>query len=78
MPLTAADLHDQLALWQHPTTGTAHSSLQGKTPIDRVCELSERTPLGEDVDRLFNPEQERYRHPEYAIDLALSELKRSV
>jgi hypothetical protein len=62
-----------IANWDRP-----HSSLQGNTPIDRVCESSERIPLGEEVDRLFTPEQERFRHPEYAIDLALSELKRSL
>jgi putative transposase len=47
-------------------------------PIDRVCELIERTPLAEEVDQLFDPDQERFRHPEYAVDLALSKLKRSL
>jgi len=75
--LNAVDLHDQLASWQHVYNwDRPHSSLNGKTPIDRVCELIERTPLREDVDELFDPDQERFRHPNYAVDLALSRLKR--
>src|SRR5262245_53727063 len=77
--LNAVDLHDQLASWQHAYNwDRPHSSLNGQTPIDRVCELIERTPLGEEVDELFDPDQERFRHPNYAIDLALSRLKRSL
>jgi transposase InsO family protein len=37
--LKAIDLQDQLALWQHAYNwDRPHSSLNGKTPIDRVCE----------------------------------------
>ena len=73
--LNAIDLHDQLASWQQAYNwDRPHSSLNGKTPIDRVCELIERTPLGEEVDQLFDPDDERFRHAEYAVDLALSKL----
>lgn len=67
--LKAPDLPEQLALWQHPYNwDRPHSSLAGKTPIDRVCELAERTPLHEDVDGLYDPENEPPRHAEFAID----------
>jgi transposase len=55
-----------------------HSSLGGKTPIDRVCELSNQTPLREEVDALYSEETEPVRHPEYAVDIALRKLKRSL
>jgi transposase InsO family protein len=75
--LQAPDLGDQLELWQHAYNwDRPHSALGGKTPIDRVCALIDHTPLGEDVDRMFDSDQERFRHPDYAIDLALSKLKR--
>jgi Integrase core domain len=57
---------------------TAHSSLGGKTPIDRVCELSNQTPLPEEVDALYSEENEPVRHSEYALDIALRKLKRSL
>jgi hypothetical protein len=41
--LNAIDLHDQLASWQHANNWDRPHSLNGKTPIDRVCELIERT-----------------------------------
>lgn len=75
--LKAPDLAEQLAYWQHAYNwDRPHSSLDGNTPIDRVCELSEQTPLHEEVDALYNPEKEPTRHPEYAIDEALRALKR--
>jgi hypothetical protein len=77
--LHAADLHEQLALWQHAYNwDRPHSSLGGRTPIDHVCELIDRTPLAEAVDPKFHAGQERFRHPEYAVDLALLKLKRSL
>jgi len=75
--LKAPDLAEQLALWQHTYNwDRPYSSLGGAAPIDRVCELSDQTPLHEEVDALYNPDQESTRHPEYAIDIALRTLKR--
>ena len=75
--LKAPDLADQLALWQHAYNwDRPHSALGGKTPIDRVCELSDRTPLREEVDALYDQEREPIRHAEYAVDVALRKLKR--
>lgn len=75
--LKAPDLAEQLALWQHAYNWERpHSSLGGSTPIDRVCELAEQTPLHEELDNLYDPEQEPIRHPQYAVDIALRTLKR--
>jgi transposase InsO family protein len=77
--LKASDLPDQLALWQHAYNwDRAHSSLGGKTPSDRVCELSNQTPLREEMDALCREEHEPVRHPEYAVNIALRKLKRSL
>jgi len=75
--LNAPDLAEQLDLWQHAYNwDRPHSSLGGKTPIDRVCELMEQTPLHEDVAVLYDEESEPLRHAEYAVDVALRKLKR--
>jgi hypothetical protein len=75
--LNASDLAEQLDLWQHAYNwDRPHSSLGGKTPIDRVCELAEQTPLHEEVEVLYDEESEPVRHAEYAVDVALRKLKR--
>ena len=75
--LKAPDLADQLALWQHAYNwDRPHSSLGGMTPIDRVCQLTEQTPLHEEVDALYVPDHEPIRHPQYSVDIALKNLKR--
>jgi len=77
--LAAADLDGQLDLWQHfYNWNRPHSALGGKTPIDRVCELSEQTPLREEVEALYEADNEPIRYAEYAVDLALRKVKRSV
>jgi len=48
-----------------------HSSLKGKTPIDAVCELIDKTPLGENVDDLYDASKERIQEQNYHIDLKL-------
>jgi len=55
--------------WHRP-----HGSLHGKTPIDRVCELLDQTPLSEATASAYDSKKERLRHPEYAVDLRLSKL----
>jgi hypothetical protein len=77
--LKASDVPDQLrALATRVQLDRPHSSLGGKTPIDRVFELSNQTPLREEVDALYSEENEPVRHPEYAVDIALRKLNRSL
>ena len=49
--------------------------VNGRSPIDRVCDLLSKTPLSEDVYAAFDPTKERIRHQNYVIDQKLRELK---
>jgi transposase InsO family protein len=75
--LKAPSLRAELDLWQHAYNwDRPHSSLRGSTPIDRVCDLLDKTPLHEEVEALYDTDNEPVRYAEYAIDLALRKLKR--
>ena len=79
MDLTADDLEEQLQAWQHHYNwGRAHSALGGKTPIDRYCELLERTPFWDEVEAAYDPTRESIREQHYAVDFALRAMKRSM
>lgn len=54
--------------WRRP-----HGSLGGKTPVDRIAELSEITPLAEDVHGAYDETKERTRHREWRVDKTLAE-----
>lgn len=53
-----------------------HSSLDGKTPIERLAELNDKTWIWEEVSAKFIPENERIQEQNYHADLALKKLKR--
>ncbi|MBU9152416.1 IS481 family transposase, partial [Burkholderia multivorans] len=59
--------------WRRP-----HGSLGGKTPVDRIAELTESTPLAEEVDSDYDETKERIRHREWRVDKALAEHHRRV
>lgn len=59
--------------WQRP-----HGSLKGKTPSEIVGGLGEKTPLGEDVWKNYNLNNERIQIANYQIDLAMRRLKGSL
>jgi hypothetical protein len=44
------------------------------SPIDRVCELLDKTPLGEAVEAAYGS-RERIRIADYRLDTALDQLK---
>lgn len=72
----SADIADHLAEWQHHWNWSRpHSALDGASPIDRVVECSDQTPLREEVEALFDPAKARIRHPDYRIDQALAAVK---
>ena len=55
----AADIPTQLALWVHYYNWERpHEALQGLTPIDRVCELTDKTPHWGAVSDAYDPMQE--------------------
>jgi transposase InsO family protein len=76
------DLELKLAEWQHYYNwDRPHSSLRGKTPMDRFFELIKKTPYWDEVHREYDPAKERIQDPNYQIDMRLrriEELKRSM
>jgi len=62
--LLASDLHDQLALWQHYYNwDRPHSAHGGKPPMDRYFELSEKTPLSDEIENSMSPPTSVYKMP---------------
>jgi len=57
--------------WERP-----HSSLGGKTPIERLTELLDKAPLWEEVIANFDRAKERVQEQNYRDELALRKLKR--
>ncbi len=75
--LKALDL--LLAAWQHYYNWKLpHSSLKGLTLIDRITELSDQTPLFEDVSQYYQLWKERFQEQNYKLDLRLRKLKPSL
>lgn len=72
----SSDLAQQLAEWQHYYNwDRPHSALHGQSPIDRVCELLDKTPLAHVVESAYEVGKERIQHPHYAVDLRLAALR---
>lgn len=63
----------ELYNWERP-----HGALLGKSPIDKVVQLSSKVLFWDDVDRMFNPAKERIQEQNYQLDLRARKLKRSV
>jgi transposase InsO family protein len=69
-------LPDLLAEWQHYYNwDRPHSSLDGKTPVERLTELSDKALLWEEVSAKFDPSKERLQEQNYRAELALRKLK---
>jgi len=66
-PCPAADAIDQrIEEWQIDYNWRRlHGSLDGKTPVDRIAELSEITPLAEEVASDCDELNERIRYREW-------------
>lgn len=56
--------------WHRP-----HSSLGGKTPLEKSCELSKQTPFWDEVIAHYNPAKERIQERNYQVDLIVRKLK---
>ncbi|GHX71465.1 transposase [Vibrio cholerae] len=68
-----------LAEWQHYYNWERpHSSLNGLTPIDRITEISDQTPLSEEVSQNYQIKKERFQEQNYKLDLQLRKLKPSL
>jgi transposase InsO family protein len=72
----AADVGDQLALWvHHYNWHRSHESLHGDTPIDRVCQRADKTPLWAAVSNVYDPAKEHIQIRHHAVEMALRALK---
>ena len=74
--LTDPNLQDRLDEWQHFYNWfRPHSSLGGKTPVDRCHELSAKIPYRDEVEENYHPDNEPIREQNYKLDLALLRFK---
>jgi transposase InsO family protein len=72
-------LADRLSEWQHYYNWERpHGALLGKSPIDRVVQVSSKVLFWDDVDRMFDPAKERIQEQNYQLELRARKLKRSV
>jgi transposase InsO family protein len=73
------ELEGRLAEWQHYYNWQrVHGSLEGHTPMERFFELIHSTPYWDDVHENYDPGKERIQEADYALDLRLRRLKRSL
>ena len=72
----SVDLRQRLDEWQHFWNWhRPHTALGGRSPIDRVCELTAITPSAEVVDAAYDPAKERIRVASYVTDKTLARVK---
>jgi transposase InsO family protein len=72
----SVDLRQRLDEWQHFWNWhRPHTALGGRSPIDRVCELTAITPSAEAVDAAYDPAKERIRVSSYVTDTTLARVK---
>jgi transposase InsO family protein len=70
------EIEAKLSEWQHHWNWhRPHTALGGMSPIDRICELIDKTPLGEAVEASYDGSRERIRIADYRLDTALAQLK---
>ncbi|HDI3253751.1 IS481 family transposase [Vibrio cholerae] len=67
-----ASLDEHLAEWQHYYNWhRPHSALKGKSPIERYSELADNTPFSDDVQKHYQPEEERIQEQNYKLDCVI-------
>lgn len=70
------DLPQRLQEWQdHYNQYRSHGALHGRTPWQVWLEKLAVTPFHDEVDANFDPFAERFRHPNYRMDLQLAQQK---
>ncbi len=69
-------LREELACWQFfYNWKRPHGSLKGKTPSQIDSELSEKTPISEEVEALYDPSKEHVQNANFAVEMQLRKLK---
>ena len=72
----SVDPRQRLDEWQHFWNWhRPHTALGGRSPIDRVRELTAITPSAEAVDAAYDPAKERIRASSYGTDTTLARVK---
>jgi transposase InsO family protein len=75
--LADSELVQRLEEWQFSYNWhRPHSSLKGKTPMERYCELIEQTPLNEEACQDYDADKEPVQERNYKIEMQLRKLKR--
>jgi transposase InsO family protein len=70
------DLPQRLQEWQdHYNQYRSHGALIGRTPWQAWLEKLAVTPFHDEVEANFDPSTERFRHPNYRLDLQLAQQK---
>ncbi|MCW8996403.1 MAG: hypothetical protein OQK77_11375 [Psychromonas sp.] len=55
-----------MAKWQHDYNWyRPRCAINGKTPVDRCRELTDKTPLSRDIEKFYQPEKEIIQNPNY-------------
>jgi len=71
-------LSDRLSEYQHYYNwDRVHGSI-GKTPMDKVVELSRQTPFWDEVENNYDTSNETIRANDYKKEIRLRKLKRSM
>jgi transposase InsO family protein len=74
--LAAPDLNEKLRQWQdYYNHERPHGSLGNQTPWKKWWDLTNKTPLYEEVEVMYDPTKERFREQNYRADLELQRLK---
>jgi len=76
IPNDPESIRHELALWQdYYNWHRPHGSLNGQTPVERICQLADSTPLQGDVWETYTPATERIQEREYHLELKARRLK---
>jgi hypothetical protein len=59
----------------HYNWDRAHEALGSSTPIDRICECAEGTPLWAEVGDTYEADQKRIRVRHHTVGVTLQKLK---
>lgn len=74
--LSAPDLEKRLDEWLfYYNWHRPHGALNGKSPIDRVCELLQKTPYWADVYNNYDHQNRRIQDRNYYIELQLKKIE---
>ena len=74
--LKSTDLPQRLLEWQdHYNQYRSHGALEGRTPWQTWLSKLDVTPFHDEVEANFDSSAERFRHPNYRMDMQLAQQK---